>query len=102
MGDVEKIGGTKIKDGILDAVIVSNLLFQVEDKEKLVEEAQRILKPGGMLLLIEWSSLDVSIRSKKVISKSKAREMFEKKGFIWFRDIDAGAYHYGIIFRKQA
>src|ERR1035437_7784661 len=35
-GDVEKIGGTKIKDGIVDAVIASNILFQVEDKDKFI------------------------------------------------------------------
>jgi len=39
-GDVEKIGGTKIKDKIVDAVIASNILFQVEDKEKFLEMAK--------------------------------------------------------------
>jgi len=36
-GDVEKIGGTKIADNIVDAVIASNILFQVEDKEKFID-----------------------------------------------------------------
>src|SRR3989338_581675 len=31
-GNIEKRGGTKIGDGIVDAVIASNILFQLEDK----------------------------------------------------------------------
>src|ERR1035437_1056624 len=42
-GDVEKIGGTKIRDGIVDAVIASNILFQVEDRDKFIAEIKRIL-----------------------------------------------------------
>jgi len=38
LGDIEKIGGTKLKDNIVDAVIASNILFQVEDKNKFIEE----------------------------------------------------------------
>ena len=102
LGDVEKIGGTKIKDKIIDAVIVSNVLFQVEDKNKFIEEIRRILKSGGKLLLIDWSDGLSSIGSSfdKIIPKNIAREMFEKKGFTWQRDIDAGAHHYGIILMK--
>ncbi|MCX6751658.1 MAG: class I SAM-dependent methyltransferase [Candidatus Nomurabacteria bacterium] len=101
LGDVEKIGGTKIKDKIVDAVIASNIFFQVGDKDKFIEEAKRILKPEGKLLLIDWSDSSSGIGSSfdKIIPKNIAREMFEKKGFIWQRDIDAGAHHYGIIFK---
>ncbi len=102
-GNIEKIGGTKIKDKIIDAVIASNILFQVEDKDKFIEEAKRILKPQGQLLLIDWSDNASAIGPSidKIISKSKAREMLEKKGFVWQRDIDTGIHHYGIIFKNK-
>jgi ubiquinone/menaquinone biosynthesis C-methylase UbiE len=103
LGDVEKIGGTKIRDKIADAVIASNILFQVEDKDKFIEETNRILKPGGKLLFIDWSdnSSGIGASFNKIIPKSEAREMFEKKGFIWQRDIDTGMHHYGIILIKS-
>ena len=98
LGNVEKLGGTKIGDDVVDAAIVSNILFQVEDKEKFIEEIKRILKPNGKVLLVDWS--ETSIMQKNIIiTKEKARAMFEKKGFAWVRDIDAGAHHYGIILR---
>jgi ubiquinone/menaquinone biosynthesis C-methylase UbiE len=95
-GNVEKIGGTKIKDNIVDAVIASNILFQVEDKTQFIEEIKRILKPKGRVLLIDWSEASV-LGAMAVISKNKAREMFEKRGFLWQRDINVGAHQYGMI-----
>ncbi len=103
VGNVEKIGGTKIKDKIIDAVIASNILFQAEDKDKFIEEAKRILKPGGKLLLIDWSDNSSAIgpAPHRIIPYDKAREMFEKKGFVWSRGIDAGTHHYGMILMKN-
>ena len=101
-GDVEKIGGTKMKDGIIDAAIVSNVLFQIEDKSNFIKEAKRILKPNGKLLFIDWSDNGSPMGPSfdKIISKEKAKEIFENEGFICVRDINTGDHHYGIIFSK--
>ena len=102
-GNIEKKGGTKMKDHVADAVILSNVLFQVESKDALIEEARRILKKGGRALLVDWSDVasSVGVSFEKVVNKDKALEMFQKKGFIKERDIDAGAHHYGMILVKQ-
>src|SRR3989344_6814327 len=50
-GDIERRGGTKLRDGTLDAAILANALFQIEDREGLVAELKRVLKPGGKLLV---------------------------------------------------
>ncbi|KKS99230.1 MAG: Type 11 methyltransferase [Candidatus Nomurabacteria bacterium GW2011_GWA2_43_15] len=99
-GNVEKIGGTKIGDSVADAVISSNILFQVEDKENFILEIKRILKPKGRVLLVDWS-LSSIMGATAVIPKNKAREMFEKKGFIVEREINAGDHHYGMILIKS-
>lgn len=100
-GNIEKLGGTSIRDGIVDAVVASNVLFQVEDKEKFILEIKRILKPKGRVLLIDWSTDSSAMSLKTAIPKNKAREMFERKGFIFERDINAGAHHYGMILTKN-
>ncbi len=97
-GDVEKIGGTKIRDGIVDAVIASNILFQVEDKEKFISEIKRILKVNGKVLLVDWiEASPVGPNKEKCISKEKALALFSKRNFVLERDIDAGEHHYGMI-----
>ncbi|MBU0611823.1 class I SAM-dependent methyltransferase [Patescibacteria group bacterium] len=102
LGDVEKKGGTKIGDAVADAVVVSNVLFQAENKDRFVEEVARILKPEGKVLVIDWSD-DSSIISSgfKIIPEEKMREMFGRKGFIFNRTINAGKHHYGMIFKKE-
>ena len=100
LGNVEKIGGTKIGDSIVDAVIVSNILFQVVDKEKFIEEIKRILKLKGRVLLIDWSESSI-MSGNTIIPKDKALEMFKKKGFVVDREIDVGEHHYGMILIKS-
>jgi len=107
-GNIETLGGTNLGDGIVDAVIASNVLFQVEDKNKFIEEIRRILKSGGKVLLIDWSvenspepaSEPTVVKLKGAIPADRARLMFEQKGFVLDRDIDAGAHHYGMILVK--
>jgi ubiquinone/menaquinone biosynthesis C-methylase UbiE len=99
-GNVEKLGGTKIGDSIVDVVIASNILFQIEDKEKFIEEIKRILKPKGRVLLIDWSELSIMGKTP-ILSKDKAFNLFEQKGFILERKIDAGSHHYGMILIKS-
>ncbi len=99
-GDISKIGGTKLRDGIIDAVIASNVLFQVEDKGQFILEIKRILKPKGKALVIDWSQSSV-MGGAAIVPKNKALEMFEKKGFVLDREINAGDHHYGMILIKQ-
>ena len=94
-GDIEKIGGTKIKDKVVDLAILSNILFQVEHKDKLIEETKRILKPGGQVLFVDW--LPGSGAGIQAIPKTEALKMFEERGMVFQREINAGAHHYGMI-----
>jgi len=102
-GDIEKKNGTKLASNIADRVIASNILFQLEDKNSFLEEAYRILKPGGKLLLIDpqMDSLVLGKHKNRAIPRNKAHEMFEEIGLEWERDILAGSHHYGMIFSKN-
>lgn len=101
-GDAENVGGTKIRQDGVDAVIVSNILFQTESKPSLVHEIYRILKKGGRLLLIDWSESFAGLgpAPQQVVSEEIARDLFEKNGFELIKNFEAGAHHYGMIFRK--
>lgn len=101
-GDVEKPIGTKLRDATVDMVIVSNLLFQIENKDGLIKEAKRVLKSGGTLLLIDWADSfgGIGPSPKSVVTKIAAQEMFDKAGFHLDREISAGSHHYGLIYKK--
>ncbi|MBI5078194.1 MAG: class I SAM-dependent methyltransferase [Candidatus Yonathbacteria bacterium] len=102
-GNIENLGGTKIKDGACDAVVISNVLFQAEDKAGLLLEARRILKTGGKLLLVDWSDSfnNLGPASKMVVTKDKARALCEAEGFELKNEIPAGEHHYGLVMLKS-
>lgn len=97
-GDIEKLGGTKLGDSAIDAVIISNVLFQTEDKLGVIDEARRILKKDGKVLVIDWNESSSFGNSGYYISEEKIRELFEKRGFRFVEKISTTSSHYGIIF----
>lgn len=101
-GDIEKIGGSKIGTEHADVVLVCNVLFQVEDKESLMTEALRILKPNGRLCVIDWtdSHFGLGPDASRIVTADAAREVAAKK-FTFEKEFDAGDHHYGLIFRKK-
>ena len=102
-GDVEQIGGTKLKDSSVDLVIVCNLLFQIEDKRSMLAEAKRILVGGGRILVVDWEDSFGGIGPHKdqVVKKDSCVSLFEGNGFSKDREVEAGSHHYGMIFKKM-
>lgn len=101
-GDIEHSGGTKIKDASVDAVVLSNVLFQAEDKAGLLSEARRILKMGGKILLVDWRESFNSLGPSRdmVVSVDAARDLCLRAGFSIKKEFDAGDHHYGFVMVK--
>src|SRR3989338_371880 len=106
--DVEEPHGSKLSNGIMDIVLISNLLFQVSDKHALFSEARRIMKSVGRLAVIDWSGSSSSGGQslgpvkEDIVKKDAAIELAGKVGFKLCREFNAGAHHYGLIFRPVA
>jgi SAM-dependent methyltransferase len=86
----------------VDVVIVANVMFQLDNKIGLADETLRILKPGGRILIVDWTDSygGMGPSSNMVFTQQMAKELFESKGFIFVTGIIAGDHHYGLIFRK--
>lgn len=102
-GDLEKMGGTKLREFVVDRVLITNILFQIENKENVAKEALRILKPGGKVLLIDWrdSFGGLGPHQKDVLPAERAKEIFEAAGFVLERKVEAGDHHYGFLFKTS-
>ena len=99
-GNVEKIGGTKLRDAIADRAVASNILFQLTKPDEFALEIKRVLKPGGKVLVIDWS--DVSVLGPKTpFPAIKAQALFEKAGFKLDQSFGAGDHHYGLVLIRQ-
>jgi ubiquinone/menaquinone biosynthesis C-methylase UbiE len=100
--NIEVRGGTKIADKIVDVAIVANVLFQIEDKVGFAREVARILKPGGRMMVIDWSGVEGGAGPKgdHLVTEVTARKLFEETGFVYDKSFNPGSHHYGIIMKK--
>ncbi|PIR01716.1 MAG: hypothetical protein COV63_03220, partial [Candidatus Nealsonbacteria bacterium CG11_big_fil_rev_8_21_14_0_20_37_68] len=49
--DIESKKGSTLALSSLDLVLMTNLLFQVEDKKRVLGEGKRVLREGGKVLV---------------------------------------------------
>lgn len=101
-GDIEKHEGTRIASGTLDVVLISNTLFQVDDRHAVLHEAYRTLKKGGTLAIIDWSESFAGLGPPEnmLIRRPEAMILCTDNGFTFVRDFPTGEYHYGLLFKK--
>jgi ubiquinone/menaquinone biosynthesis C-methylase UbiE len=99
--DLEELNGSKIPTDALDAGVVVNALFQMEDKDTALEEMKRTVRPGGKFFVVDWSESfgGLGPQPDQVITEDTARALVEQHGFTFERSYDAGDHHYGLAFR---
>jgi len=100
--DLETPRGSGIRDESIDKILISNILFQAQNKNAVAQEAYRILRKGGSLMAVEWSdgaaaggpSMD------QRVGKDETKKIMESAGFSFYKEFSAGSHHYGLIFIK--
>lgn len=95
--DVEK--RSKLSSNSCDLVLMTNLLFQAEDRQGILEEAKKVLKEGGKILIVDWKS-GASIGPTDKVSAKEAQGLAEKVGLEFVSVFDAGIYHWALVFTK--
>lgn len=100
--DLEEPNGIKIGTGELDAGILVNTLFLIENKDNAVIEMGRTIRSGGKFFVIDWTESfgGMGPSPESVIDTNTTTALFESNGFILDRDFPAGAHHYGLAFRR--
>ncbi len=100
--DLEQERGVKIADGALDAGVMINTLFQLEDKATALHEVARTLRSGGKFFIVDWADSfgGLGPQPSQVLSLLEAQALTEENGFVYERSFDAGDHHYGLAFRR--
>lgn len=100
--DLESPRGSGLEDGSQDLVYLANVLIQAPDRAVILAEAARILKPGGTLACVEWTS-DASKSGPPAssrVSETDLRTLMTQSGLTPQTTFDAGAFHYGLTATK--
>jgi ubiquinone/menaquinone biosynthesis C-methylase UbiE len=99
--NLEKEGGTGLASESVDWVIIKDVLFQNKNKDIILQEAKRILKSNGNILVMEWNeNVSIGPSSKSRILKEELIKIICKEGFILKKEDTAGDYHYVIVAAK--
>jgi len=95
--DVEKT--SKLLSNSCDLVLMTNLLFEVADIKKVLEEGKRVLKKGGKILVVDWL-VDAPLGPKEKISAEEVKKNAKEFDLELEKEFEAGLYHWGLIFQK--
>ncbi|MCC6290493.1 methyltransferase domain-containing protein [Candidatus Nomurabacteria bacterium] len=103
-GDVDKIGGTGLRDGVADLVLLANILFQSDAKYTMILEAKRVLRAGGRLAVVEWSGSfgNLGPAEDRVVHPEEVKEIGAQAEMTFLNDFPAGEHHYGLMFQKNS
>ena len=95
--DVEKAVG--IDAYSLDAVVLSNVLFQCVSADKALSMVTKLIKPEGQLLVVDWSDSHGGLgpHPSHVIQEEHAISLAQAHGFRILKRLPAGDYHYAFI-----
>lgn len=98
LADLEK--DSKIESDSCDLVLMTDLLFQVEDLDSVLEHGEKALKKGGKILIVDWKK-DVALGPKEGrILPEEIKQACQKLGLNLIKELDAGIYHFALIFQK--
>lgn len=100
--DIELAGRVPIPERSLDACFFVNVLFQLKNRQVAIEEATRLLKQNGFLVIIEWAKKlgPLGPDPDRVVAMSDLLVMAKQTGLGLVEQDKMNDYHYLLILQK--
>jgi ubiquinone/menaquinone biosynthesis C-methylase UbiE len=101
--DLEVYGAAKtIANDSVERMSLVNLLYQTKEDAHVINEANRMLQPGGKVLVIDWNpkSGNFGPPEETRTSLDKVRQMAKVVGWKEVRTFTPSDYHFGVLFEK--
>jgi ubiquinone/menaquinone biosynthesis C-methylase UbiE len=83
-----------------DIILMTNLLFECEKKKEVLEEAKRVLKEGGKILLVDWIKDNPLTSEIEWLDFDEIKKIAMNLGLKLDKEFEAGLYHKGLILTK--
>lgn len=100
--NIEVLGSSSLPDNSQDLVLLSNVLFQSRKQEDIIREGTRVLKTKGDFIIIDWNKGTGGFGPPDDLrpSQESIKSAAQKQGLLFVRALDAGQFHFGLIFSK--
>lgn len=91
-----------IESESIDYAMLSNVLHEIEDKNKYIKEIKRTLNKDGQIFIIEWKKVETNYGPPidHRISQEEVIELFQSNGFKLLEYVEVSKHHYGLKFIK--
>ena len=85
-----------LRDNLLSVAIVANTLFAIENRKRFIEELSRVVKPQGVILVVDWmgSFGNTGPMDGEIVTPAEAATLFREQGFQIGETIPAGTHHF--------
>ena len=102
--NLEISGATKIQDGRLDVALIFNILYQSDKRSQIMEEAIRLVTPGGKIAIVDWrkGAGPLGPLEKERVDLKEIQRLASSLGLQEEQTFEAGPYHFGAVFIKPA
>lgn len=101
LSDLEMPKGSKLGDSQIDLVVIANVLFLSDNRLKIMQEARRILKNDGQVLVVDWKEDKRLILSQGSVGRQEIIDLAKETGLSLKQELDAGITHFALLFHKS-
>ena len=92
-----------LSDAQIDKILMANVFHELEKPGVVLEELHRILKPNGIIYLIDWKVMETEKGPplEHRIPPEEVKADFQKKEFQFQEEWEIYPYHYVLVFSKS-
>lgn len=102
--NIEYVGKTAIPDESLDVVFIVNVLSQSDNRHGVLEEAKRLLKKKGRIVVVDWNKQGLSFcpDHTRFVNFDDVIQWGRVQGFGVQEECIVGPYHRGVILYRNS
>jgi ubiquinone/menaquinone biosynthesis C-methylase UbiE len=100
--DIERANAVAIPEHSQDAILLVNVLSTIRTRDAALTEADRILKPGGVILVVDWrdSTLSFAPAPEAIVDWNGIRQWAAQHHYAVADEFPAGKHHIGLLLRR--
>lgn len=100
--NLEKENGSGLEPQSMDWVVIKDILFQNKNKDIILGEVSRVLKPGGHAILMEWNPKETMVGpdAELRVSPEQLRALLDAVHLAVEKELNVGGFHYAFLVKK--
>lgn len=100
--NLERPNGSSLGSASADWIIVKDVLMQNKEKQTILREVARVLKPDGRAIIIEWHPNEGTVGPDRAsrIAPDDLRRLISEVGLVVVDEPPVGGFHYAFVVKK--